>query len=87
VNFSLLIREIRRLVAEFLRPQSPKQQFLIGFLVLSIVAGIGSKLSRDSRLGQRIDHWLPIEVAYSGMDRVVERRDIGEGLMCEGGAP
>jgi hypothetical protein len=28
-----------------LRPQSPKQQFLIGFLVLSIVAGIGPKLA------------------------------------------
>jgi hypothetical protein len=27
-------------------------------------------LSRDSRLGQRIDHSLPVEVAYSGMDRV-----------------
>jgi hypothetical protein len=28
-----------------LRPQSPKQQFLIGFVVLSIVAGIGPKLA------------------------------------------
>jgi hypothetical protein len=32
-----IIREIRGLMAGFFAPQIPKQQFLIGFLVLSIV--------------------------------------------------
>jgi hypothetical protein len=41
-----IIREIRGLMAGFFAPQIPKQQFLIGFLVLSIVAWIGPKRSR-----------------------------------------
>jgi hypothetical protein len=40
-------------------------------------------LSRDSRLGQRIDHSLPVKVMDSLMDRVVERGDVGESLMGE----
>jgi hypothetical protein len=36
-----IIREIRWLMAGFFAPQIPKQQFLIGFLVLSIVAWTG----------------------------------------------
>src|SRR3984893_5006319 len=43
--FFNLIREIRGLMAGFFAPQSPKQQFLTDFLVLSIVAGIGPKLA------------------------------------------
>src|SRR3984893_17696210 len=38
-----IIREIRGLMAGFFAPQIAKQQFLIGFLVLSIVAWIGRK--------------------------------------------
>ena len=40
-------------------------------------------LSRDSRLGQRIDHSLLIKVIDGCMDRLVERGDIREGLMGE----
>jgi len=38
---------------------------------------------QSSRLAERLDHSLAVVVAYSGTDRVTERRDIGEGLMCE----
>jgi hypothetical protein len=41
-----IIRENRGLMAGFFTPQIPKQQFLIGFLVLSIVAWIGPKRRR-----------------------------------------
>ena len=40
-------------------------------------------LSRDSRLGQRTDHSLPIKVIDGRMDRLVERGDVGECLMSE----
>jgi hypothetical protein len=40
-------------------------------------------LSRDSRLVQRIDHSLPIEFIDGRVDRLVERRDVGECLMGE----
>ena len=43
-EFFNLIREIRGLMAGFFAPQSAKQQFLTGSLVLSIVAGIAPKL-------------------------------------------
>jgi hypothetical protein len=51
-EFFNLIREIRGLMAGFFAPQSPKQQFLIGFLVLSIVAGIGPKVAGSRTMTQ-----------------------------------
>jgi hypothetical protein len=42
-----------------------------------------ASLSRDSRLVQRIDHSLPIEFIDGRVDRLVERRDVGECLMGE----
>jgi hypothetical protein len=39
-------------MAGFFVPQSPKQQFLIGSLVLSIVAGIGPKLAGSRTMTQ-----------------------------------
>jgi transposase len=41
------------------------------------------RLSRDSRLSQRIDHSLLIKVIDGRVDRLVERVDVGEGLMGE----
>ena len=49
---------------------------------LQIVPGF-TLLSRDSRLGQRIDHSLLIKVIDGRVDRLVERVDVGEGLMGE----
>src|SRR5271166_1913020 len=71
-----IIREIRGLMAGFFAPQIPKQQFLIGFLVLSIVAWIGPKrrrgaMTRPSR-NIRVD---PSHVVNTG--RI--RRDINPG--------
>ena len=40
-------------------------------------------LSRDSCLGQRIDHSLAVQVVDGGMDRLVEGGDVREGLMGE----
>jgi hypothetical protein len=51
-EFFSLIRETRGLMAGFFAPQSPKQQFLIGSLVLSIVAGIGPKLAGSRTMTQ-----------------------------------
>src|SRR5579863_8509166 len=42
-----------------------------------------SELSRDSRLGQRNEHALAVEIVNGCVDGVVECGDIGEGLMGE----
>ena len=44
---------------------------------------IASPLSRDSRLGQRNEHALAVEIVNGCVDGVVECSDIGEGLMGE----
>jgi hypothetical protein len=51
-EFFNLIREIRGLMAGFFAPPSPKQPFLIGSLVLSIVAGIAPKLAGSRTMTQ-----------------------------------
>src|SRR5437868_206367 len=40
-------------------------------------------LSRDSRLGQRDDHALTVEIVDGGVDGLVESGDVGEGLVGE----
>ena len=46
------------------------------------VGDIGAPdLNRDSRLGQRIDHSLPVKGLDACMDGLIERGDVGEGLI------
>jgi hypothetical protein len=55
--------------------------FLLGArtALLALLAG----LSRDSRLGQRNEHALSVEIVDGFVGGLVERIDIGKGLMGE----